>query len=332
MTPRERFSAALLRKPLTGRVPHFELVFYLTMEAMGKVHPAHRDYRQWDQMTANERQAQRRDVAQLLVDIARRFEHGAINIRHRIPGGVDETLRIVELIREISDDEFFVMLGGDTTYGIPPGKMITKWCAWLHENLPAAKREAAAKVDKSLAMADKVRRHGGVDGFTLCCDYCFSTGPFLSPSMFSEVVTPYLARLISGYRELGFLTIKHTEGNILPILDQLLQANPHALHSLDPKGGIDIAHVKRIIGHKICLIGNVDCGMLAGGTDQQLVESASYALQHGMPGGGYIFSTSDCIYTGAELARYEMMLEVWRRQGNYAVPAAGYSPAQQNAR
>jgi uroporphyrinogen decarboxylase len=39
MTPRERFVAALERQPLSGRVPHFELVFYLTIEAFGKVHP-----------------------------------------------------------------------------------------------------------------------------------------------------------------------------------------------------------------------------------------------------------------------------------------------------
>jgi uroporphyrinogen decarboxylase len=44
-TPRERFIAALERRPISGRVPHFELVFYLTMEAFGKVHPLHRDYR-----------------------------------------------------------------------------------------------------------------------------------------------------------------------------------------------------------------------------------------------------------------------------------------------
>ena len=37
-----------------------------------------------------------------------------------------------------------------------------------------------------------------------------------------------------------------------------------------------------------------------------------------MPGGGYIFSTSNCIYTGMRLARYELMLDVWRREGNYS--------------
>jgi hypothetical protein len=30
LTPRERFITALERRPFSGRVPHFELVFYLT--------------------------------------------------------------------------------------------------------------------------------------------------------------------------------------------------------------------------------------------------------------------------------------------------------------
>ena len=44
---------------------------------------------------------------------------------------------------------------------------------------------------------------------------------------------------------------------------------------------------------------------------------AREALQAGMPGYGYIFSTSNCIYTGMPLANYERMLDVWRREGNY---------------
>jgi uroporphyrinogen decarboxylase len=59
--------------------------------------------------------------------------------------------------------------------------------------------------------------------------------------------------------------------------------------------------------------------MLDTGTDEDVIESTSYALKHGMPGGGYIFSTSNCIYTGMRLSRYELMLDVWREQGHYPV-------------
>jgi uroporphyrinogen decarboxylase len=135
-------------------------------------------------------------------------------------------------------------------------------------------------------------------------------------------VTPYLTELIGGYRELGFYTIKHTDGNIMPILDQLVDAGPHALHSLDPQGGVDIAEVKRLVGDRVCLIGNVNCGLLDTGTIEEVRESARYALRHGMSGGGYIFSTSNCVYTGMRLERYEAILDVWRNEGVYDSPAA----------
>ena len=152
----------------------------------------------------------------------------------------------------------------------------------------------------------------------MCADYCFNDGPFLSPAMFDEFVTPYLARLTDGYREMGFYVIKHTDGNIMPILDSLAATRPHALHSLDPQGGVDIAEVKRRVGDRLCLIGNVNCGLLDTGTDAEVIDSARYALRSGMPGGGYVFATSNCIYTGMRLERYELILDVWRTHGNYA--------------
>jgi uroporphyrinogen decarboxylase len=113
-----------------------------------------------------------------------------------------------------------------------------------------------------LQKAEIIAKHGGLDGLALCTDYCFNTGPFLNPNRFSEFVTPYLAQLIQGYRDLGFYTIKHTDGNIMPIIDQLVQCHPHALHSLDPQAGVNIAEVKRRYGDQVCLIGNVNCGLM----------------------------------------------------------------------
>ncbi|MDH7602284.1 MAG: uroporphyrinogen decarboxylase family protein [Armatimonadota bacterium] len=316
MTPREKFIAALERRPITGRVPHFELVFYLTMEAFRKVHPSHRWYGQWEQMQEKERQLHREDMAETYIMTAERYEHSAIFL-HPNPGSFEETIRLIDIVREKSGDKYFLMLHGDATFSIPDGKRMVEFSYRMVDDPEGLKREASANVDAALARAEKFAEHGGLDGFALCADYCFNTGPFMSPSQFSEFVTPYLARLIKGYRDMGFYTIKHTDGNIMPILDQLVQANPHALHSLDPQGGVDIAEVKRLYGDRVCLIGNVNCGLLDTGTDEEVIESARYALKHGMPGGGYIFSTSNCIYTGMRLERYELMLDVWRKEGNY---------------
>jgi uroporphyrinogen decarboxylase len=51
--------------------------------------------------------------------------------------------------------------------------------------------------------------------------------------------------------------------------------------------------------------------------DTQRKSAQNIARRNGMPGGGYIFSTSNCIYAGMSLARYELMLDVWRKEGNY---------------
>jgi len=316
MTPRERFIAALERKPLKGRVPHFELVFFLTMEAFGKVHPSHRSYHQWYQMSEEERKLHREDMASLYIATAERFEHSAIFL-HPNPDTEEETLRLIDLVREKSGDKYFFMLHGDATYSVPSGSEMASFCYRLKDEPEKVKKEARIRVESALERAERIARHDGLDGFALCSDYCFNSGPFLSPALFSEFITPYLIKLIQGYRDLGFYVIKHTDGNIMPILDQLLEAHPHALHSLDPQAGVDIAEVKHLCGDRVCLIGNVNCGALQTGTDEEVMESARYALRKGMPDGGYIFSTSNCIYTGMKLSRYELMLDVWRKEGDY---------------
>jgi uroporphyrinogen decarboxylase len=297
-------------------VPHFELVFFLTMEAFGKVHPSHRHYGPWLQMEERERELHRRDMADIYIATTERFEHSAIFI-HPNPGSVEETCRLVDLIRERTGDRYFLLRHGDATFAVPGGKQMDAFSYRLADEPEKVHADATRMVDAAIRDAEAYRQHGGLDGFALCADYCFNTGPFLSPVLFSEFVTPYLARLTKAYRDMGFYVIKHTDGNILPILDQLVQTGPHALHSLDPQGGVDLAEVKRLVGDRVALCGNVNCGLLDTGTDEEVIASARYALQHGMPGGGYIFSTNNCTYTGMRLSRYELMLDVWRREGHY---------------
>jgi uroporphyrinogen decarboxylase len=316
-TPRERFIAALERRPMLGRVPHFELVFFLTMEAFGKVHPSHRLYDQWMQMEEKEREMHRHDQAALYIMTAERFEHSAIFL-HPNPYSVDEICRLIDIVREMSGDRYYLMMHGDATFSIPNGSQMAEFTYRIADEPDVVLAEAKKMVDDQLEFAAKIANHGGLDGFALCADYCFNTGPFLSPNMMAQYVTPFLTSLIAGYRQLGFYAIKHTDGNIYPILDQLLQANPHALHSLDPQAGVDIADLKRRCGKQVCLIGNVNCSLLDTGTAAEIEESTLYALKSGMDGGsGYIFSSSNCIYTGMPLISYETMLRVWRDNGNY---------------
>ncbi len=317
MTQRERFIKSLRREKITGHVPTFELDFFLTLEAVGKVHPEHRIFRQWDQMSRREQKLQINDMADSYILIAEKYHHSAIFV-HPNPNNAEGTLQTLEAIRKKSGDEYFLMLHGDPTLSMPDGGNMMKFTEQLYEDIDSVKAEAERRLVSCVKNAEMLASHSGlVDGFALCSDYCFNVNPFYSPAMFSEVVAPYLSRVIEEYRAMGFYTIKHTDGNIMPIIDQMVDCKPDALHSLDPQGGVDLAEVKRLYGDRVALCGNVNCGLLQTGTDEEVIADVRRSLREGMgeDSTGYIFCTSNCVYTGLPLERYELMNRIWWKEG-----------------
>ena len=316
-THKQRFEKALRREPIVGHVPQFELVFFLTMEAFGKVHPSHRYYSQWNQMSFAEKKLHMQEMADIYVMTAKRYDHDAIFV-HPNPAGLEETKWLLELIREQTGDDYFIMMHGDTTVSIPTGDDMMEFSVRMYEDPESIHDEQKRAQDAATKRAAALSGTGLLDGFALCSDYAFNVNPFFSPDLFEELVAPHLKECIDTYRSLGFYTIKHTDGNINPILDQIVACGPDALHSIDPQGGMNLLDVRRRYGDKICTIGNVNCGLLQTGTKEEAAADVRRCLREGMTGGyGFIFSTSNCAYTGLPLERYELMQKIWREEGIY---------------
>ena len=319
MSGRERFIKALKRQKIEGHVPTFELVFFLTMEVLGRVHPSHRHYSQWDQSSAREKEAHLRDMAFCYTEIAKLYNHDAIFV-HPNPGDFNNTVRLLQIIRETTGMEYFICMHGDPTFSIPNGDKMADFSARLYEDPDGIIADQEKHMERMLEFAAHLQQIDGgrlLDGFAMCSDYCFNVNPFFTPQMFGDLVAPVLHRTIKGYRGMGYYTIKHTDGNIMPIIDQLVACEPDALHSLDPQGGVDLKVLKQKYNDRVCLIGNVNCGLLQTGTEEQAAADVRRALRDGMPGFGYIFSTSNCVYTGLPLSRYNMMNKIWREEGIY---------------
>ena len=146
MTQRERFIRTLKCEEIGGRVPHFELVFFLTMETLGKVHPNHRQYGQWKQMSFEEKKLHINDMAELYIETARRYDHSAIFV-HPNPGGVEwveNTQWLLETIREKSGDEYYLMMDGDPTWAIPGGDTMMDFAVKMMEE-PEKLNEASKR-------------------------------------------------------------------------------------------------------------------------------------------------------------------------------------------
>ena len=196
MTPREKFIMALEGKQPPGRVPHFELVFFLTMEAFGRLHPSQRQYGQWDQMSDTERDLHRRDIADLYVQTARKYEHSAIFFHQ--PGGwkdtLGETCRTLGHIREQSGQDYFLMVHGDATYSIPGGDQMMDFVVRLAEEPQKVKDDAKRMVEDALASGQQYKRHGALDGMALCCDYCYNDNPISSEATMFNVASPLITQ------------------------------------------------------------------------------------------------------------------------------------------
>ena len=149
-------------------------------------------------------------------------------------------------------------------------------------------------------------------------DYAYNKGPLMSPKHFREFFYPALCRVMGGYKELGLYVIKHTDGNLWPILDMIIDSGIDCLDPIDPQAGMDLGEVKARYGNRVALKGNVDCAQLMTfGTPDEVIEATKETLRKGMPGGGFILSSSNSIHSAVKPENYVAMLQVLQEFGRY---------------
>lgn len=325
MTPKERAVTALNRR-IPDMVPTFELEFQLEEEMFGsKFYTNDLSLESLSKMSLKEKEKRIFQLAEYAVHVFSTLDYSifpslylgdfdsAAKTKSIIP---IETKMLIKYMRELVGDNYMLQFHGDATYSIPDGNGMYDFAYALVDN-PAEVKKNALKMALNVIERNKAVAAVGIDTLILCSDYCFNSGPFISPSMFEEFIQPYLYMIIDAAKKDGLYTIKHTDGNIMPILNQLVECRPDALHSIDPMAGVDIKEVKRLVGTQVCLCGNVHCASLQTGTDEEVIESAKYCLTHAKPNGGYIFSTSNIPFKGMPPERYSMILDIWKQMRTY---------------
>ncbi len=180
-------------------------------------------------------------------------------------------------------------------------------------------------VDANLEMAREIARRG-VDFVFTGDDYAANQSPLISPAMFREYLYPGLKRLFAGIRGLGLPIIKHSDGNLMPLLDMILDAGIDCLDPIEPRAGMDLAALKKLHGHRIAFKGNVDCAhTLSFGTEKQVVEETLQAIRNAAEGGGFIASSSNSIHSGVKPGNYLAMWNAIRVYGKYPIRLDGWT-------
>ena len=303
MTGRERFLTTLVfQEP--DRPPHFEQMFELVEEAFGVSFPSE------EAIAA----AAGKERAKLLAEclhiyelIIERFHWDAVSLWR--PWGGDASFELVHMARHAWGDD--VALGAFIGGSALAQETITDWMQFAVDLTDHPERlhdDARLRSERTVYLGKRYR-DAGVDFVDLVTDWGFNQGPFISPPQFAEFVTPYVREHVAALKDDGLIVMQHSDGQIMPIFDQILTMGGDILHSIDPMAGMDIAEVKRLSHGKLALMGNVKCSLLQDGPDEAIRASARYALENAAPGGGFVFSSSNTIFQGLPLRNYEVMLD-----------------------
>jgi uroporphyrinogen decarboxylase len=156
-------------------------------------------------------------------------------------------------------------------------------------------------------------------GFTFiwaCDDLAFRTAPFFSPEVFRELFLPWMKPIVD---RISLPWVFHSDGNLTPLLEDLLSLGPNGLHPIEP-GAMDANQVKRDYGHRLCIIGNIDLHYtLTRGTVDETIEEVRDRLANLAPGGGYILSSANSITKYCRPENIRAMIETLREYGKYPI-------------
>lgn len=171
--------------------------------------------------------------------------------------------------------------------------------------------EQSTKVAKNLKSL-------GVEVVVIGDDIANNTGLLIKPDMFREQVLPHLKRLVMNMKEIGLYVIKHSDGDLRAVVEDLIDTGIDCLDPIDPLGNMNMRAMKQTYGGKIALKGNVDCvDLLVNGSEEQVRKATAQCILEGSQGGGHIISSSNSIHSGINPLGYKAFLDAVKELGVY---------------
>jgi len=119
----------------------------------------------------------------------------------------------------------------------------------------------------------------GIEAVFCGDDIAFNRGPLLSPRWFEAHYYERMARVNEAYHRKGIKVLFHSDGNLNPILDGLVEAGIDGLNPLEVLAGMDVADIHRRYPH-LFLCGGIDVSQLLPlGSPEEVREAVTRALE-----------------------------------------------------
>ena len=140
----------------------------------------------------------------------------------------------------------------------------------------------------------------------------------VSPALLRKALFPRMRIFAEGCKKKGIPFLYHTDGNITRVFEDIMDMGVNALHPIEPLA-MDIYEIKKRVGGKLCLIGNIDVDLLLRGTPEEIEEDTKKHLRELGPGGGYVLGSSNSIHRTIKAENYRAMLDTALQYGKYPI-------------
>lgn len=148
-------------------------------------------------------------------------------------------------------------------------------------------------------------------------DFGMNTGTIISPDSIREVYMPVMKGINDIIVENGMIPFYHCCGNIWDIMDDFVAAGYRGYQSIQESACMDNEKVKRLYGDKLAMWTGVQCETLIAGSLADVEQEVSRNMELLMPGGGFIFGSTNSVQFGAKTENYLKALETLRKKGIY---------------
>jgi uroporphyrinogen decarboxylase len=160
----------------------------------------------------------------------------------------------------------------------------------------------------------------GVDIIRCTDDYAFNSGPMFSPKMWREFVQPGLRQLVETAHGRDLKFVKHCDGLIHTLVEPMLETGIDGLHPIEPLPGQSLAEYKEKFGHRVCLMGNVDCkNVLTKGSREEVIKDVRRCMREGAANGGYMIASSNAIHRGSRPENFIWYVTAALEIGEYPI-------------
>lgn len=154
----------------------------------------------------------------------------------------------------------------------------------------------------------------GVDGGYFGDDYGAQKGLLFSPAHWRRLIRPRLARLFAVFRDVDHPVLLHSDGDLWPILPDLVDLGLTALNPVQPEV-LDHARLHREFGRHLSFYGGVSTQeILPRGNPEDVRIAVRTCLDHLAPDGtGLLLGPSHRMQSDIPLANVEAMLDALPR-------------------